>query len=407
MIHIVGGAYAEYCSETTWDQLFGSGVRAAVALSDLSDRVYLITYIGESDRLTLESMAAHYEFDLRAESVPSTIQFYYQHGLSAPVIIPNPFLIERASSLAVNAPNILRFGFLEGDAVVHGERVVYDPQDGYKPKSFRENGSTAERLAVVANINECVKLAGGRHTDDLELLGKAVLKAEGAEVLVMKRGSAGAIVITESKIVKVPAYRTSEIWPIGSGDVFSAIFAYRWLEEGVDPFDAARFASLSTAFYCQTKLLPIPKNIEDNFAPAPVRTGPSDFPLSQKRVYLAGPFFNIAQRWLIEESLMNLKEQGFTVFSPLHDVGYGPTSVVVPADIEALKSCDIVFALLDGLDAGTLFEVGYARALEKPVVVFVQNETEGSMKMLEGTHCEIVKDFASAIYRAAWAGMAL
>lgn len=48
-----------------------------------------------------------------------------------------------------------------------------------------------------------------------------------------------------------------------------------------------------------------------------------------------------------------------------------------------------------------------ARALEKPVIVFVQNETEGSMKMLEGTHCEIVKDFASAIYRAAWAGMAL
>lgn len=407
MIHIVGGAYAEYCTETPWDQLFGSGLRAAVALSYLSDQVYLTTYLGDSDRLTLESMAAHYEFDLRAESVPSTIEFFYHHGLSSPVIVPNPLLIERAPSLAVNAPNILRFGFLEGDAVVHGDRVVYDPQDGYKPKSFREKGSTAERLAVVANINECVKLAGSRHIDDLELLGKAVLEAEDAEVLVIKRGSAGAMVVTESRIGKVPAYRTCNVWPVGSGDVFSAVFAHCWLEEGADPFDAARFASLSTAFYCQTTKLPIPKNFRDSFDPPAVAVGPDDFPLSKKQVYLAGPFFTMAQRWLIEESLINLKEQGFNVFSPLHDVGYGTASVVVPADIRAIKDSDIVFAILDGLDAGTLFEVGYARALEKPVVVFVQNETEGSLKMLEGTHCEIVKDFASAIYRAAWAGMSL
>lgn len=407
MIHIVGGAYAEYCTETPWDELFGSGVRAAVALSDLSDQIYLTTYISDSDRLTLESTAAHYEFGLRAERVPSTIEFYYRHGLSAPLIVPNPFLIQPAASLTVNAPNILRFGFLEGDAVVHGERVVYDPQDGYRPKHFHENGSTAEKLAVVANINECVKLAGGKHSDNLELLGKAILEAEDAEVLVIKRGSAGAVVVTANKVARVPAYRTSRVWPIGSGDVFSAVFASRWLEAGAGPFEAARFASLSTAFYCQTKLLPVPKNLEDIFAPPAAKTGIEDFPLSRKQVYLAGPFFTMGERWLIEESLINLKEQGFKVFSPWHDVGYGAASVVVPADIKAIKDSDIVFALLDGLDAGTLFEIGYARALGKPVVVFVQNETEGSLKMLQGTHCEIVKDFASAIYRTAWVGMEL
>ncbi len=407
MIHIAGGTYAENCTETPWNELFGSGVRAAVALSDLSDQIYLTTYISDADRVTLESTAAHYEFGLRAERVHSTIEFYYQHGLSVPQIVPNPFLIEPAASLMVDAPNVLRFGFLEGDAVVRGERVVYDPQDGHRPKHFHENGSTAERLAVVANIDECVKLAGGKHHDNLELLGKAVLDSEGAEVLVIKRGSTGAVVVTENKVVKVPAYCTSRVWPIGSGDVFSAVFASRWLEEGLDPFDAAKFASLSTAFYCQTKLLPIPKNLEGIFAPPAVTLGADDFPLSRKQVYLAGPFFTMSERWLIEESLMNLKEQGFKVFSPLHNVGYGTASVVVPADIKAIKESDIVFALLDGLDAGTLFEIGYARALGKPVVVFVQNETEGSLKMLEGTHCEIVEDFASAIYRAAWVGMEL
>ncbi len=74
----------------------------------------------------------------------------------------------------------------------------------------------------------------------------------------------------------------------------------------------------------------------------------------------------------------------------------------MPTDIEAIKKSDLVFAVVDGLDSGTLFEVGYARALEKPVVAFVQNETAQSIKMLQGTQCEIVDDFASAIYRVTW-----
>jgi nucleoside 2-deoxyribosyltransferase len=95
------------------------------------------------------------------------------------------------------------------------------------------------------------------------------------------------------------------------------------------------------------------------------------------------------------------------VFSPYHNVGHGPASKVVPADIKALDESDIVFALADGLDSGTIFEIGYARAKGKPVIVFVQRESEGDLKMLEGTDCEIVDDFASAIYRATWAAMAL
>ena len=42
------------------------------------------------------------------------------------------------------------------------------------------------------------------------------------------------------------------------------------------------------------------------------------------------------------------------VFSPVHDVGPGPASEVAPVDIEQLRECDVVFAILDGLDSGTL-----------------------------------------------------
>jgi nucleoside 2-deoxyribosyltransferase len=100
-----------------------------------------------------------------------------------------------------------------------------------------------------------------------------------------------------------------------------------------------------------------------------------------------------------------LLQQRVKVFSPYHDVGIGAAEVVVPKDIEALKDCDSVLAILDGFDAGTSFEVGYARSLGIPVVAFVQNEPPEPLKMLIGTGCEIVNDLVSAVYRAAWAAM--
>lgn len=407
MIHVAGGAYGEHCVEPHWDELFGSGVRAAVALSGLSGRVSLTTYIGDADRLTLQSIAANYGFDVAAEDIPSTVEFYYHHGLSAPIIHPDPLLINRAAGQRIEAPNILRFGFLEGDAVVHAKQAVYDPQNGREPALFRANGSAAERLAVVANEWECAKLAGGVPGSNPKQLGETVLEAEGAEVVVVKRGSVGALVVTAGETREVPAYRTAKVWPVGSGDVFSAVFAHYWCVEGLDPFESARLASLSTAFYCQTKSLEIPKNIALGFTPPPVTLGPRHRSGSHKQVYLAGPFFTMSQRWLIEESLMSLSSHGLSVFSPLHDVGYGSAAEVVPADIKGIESSDVVFAILDGLDTGTVFEIGYARALGKPVVAFVQNEAEVNLKMLVGTGCELVDDFASAIYRTAWAAIAL
>jgi nucleoside 2-deoxyribosyltransferase len=221
---------------------------------------------------------------------------------------------------------------------------------------------------------------------------------------VVKRGSLGATVITSSEIRNIPAYRTQRVWPVGSGDVFAAVFAFYWASDKTDPFTAASRASLATAYYCDTKRLPIPTNFTEQAKYQPIEKK-NDFPLSPKQVYLAGPFFTMAERWVINQAREYLMEQGFKVFSPLHDIGFGTAMEVAPADIEGLKHSDIVFALLDGLDAGTVFEIGYARSHYKPVVVFVQNESDESLKMLAGTNCEIVNDFVSAIYRTVWAAM--
>ena len=93
---------------------------------------------------------------------------------------------------------------------------------------------------------------------------------------------------------------------------------------------------------------------------------------------------------------------GVPVFSPYHDVGEGKAEDVAPKDIEKLRDCSCVFAIVDGLDSGTLFEIGYAVAIGKKVVAYVENETEGSLKMLAGTGCDIEKDFTTAIYKTCW-----
>lgn len=405
MIHVVGGTYHELCLEPSWQELYGSGGRAAAALSLLDNKVSLTTYIGSKDYPSLDIATTTFKLTLHTIEIPQTIAFEYYHCLSEPSIRPSLPLIQKAENIIVEDTNILRFGFLEGDAIVHGENVVYDPQNAYNPRPFGENGSTAKRLAIVANSNECRKLSNSSYKwYESDALGKALLDREKAEVVVVKRGSLGATVVTATESRNIPAFRTSRVWPIGSGDVFAAVFSIFWASSKIDAFTAANYASLATAYYCDTTRIPIPTNFIEKANYQPIERK-NDFPISPKKVYLAGPFFTMAERWMIEQSRKHLSKQGFKVFSPLHDVGFGSAAEVAPADIEGLNNSDIVFALLDGLDAGTLFEIGYARSHSKPVVIFVQNESDSDLKMLTGTDCEIVNDFASAIYRTAWAAM--
>jgi nucleoside 2-deoxyribosyltransferase len=158
-------------------------------------------------------------------------------------------------------------------------------------------------------------------------------------------------------------------------------------------------ASKAVAAYTEApRALPIDQGV--------VRTSPR-VPLQPRgaggKVYLAGPFFNLAQRWLVNESRRSLADLDCAVFSPLHDVGRGAPDHVAPADLEGLHQCTAVLALVDGSDAGTLFEVGYARALGLPVVALTQQEPEEAITMLRGTNCDITDSFTTAIYRAAWA----
>lgn len=397
MISVSGGVYYEQCMCPTWQELFGSGGRAATAIARLGGTVNLATYTDSSTESILRLRAALEGFSLEPKTIDHSLRFRYSHGLSRPSIQPTP---QTHKSLKVTAQNVVRFGFLEGDCIVEAQKAVYDPQSSYYPAPFHKNGSKAERLALILNRNEAEALHGSSVSSTVDL-ARMLSKSQNAEIVIIKMGPSGAILFHQNRTNHIPSFVTPQVWKVGSGDVFVATFAYFWLEENLDPIEAATYASQATAFYCESQGFASKAELityNPTAASLPKKSKSGRAPL----VYLAGPFFSLSQLWLVEEARGQLLEMGLNVFSPVHDVGHGPAEDVVHKDLEAIHDCDLMLAIGDGLDAGTIYEIGYARALDKPVILYVENESEEDQKMMAGSGCIITDDFVTAIYQTAW-----
>lgn len=396
---VVGGTYDEYCFEPRWEKKFGSGLRACWVLGRLNpeEEINYFTFGNHSTSDFLKLVADEINLKFDVSPIPITVQFRYDYPLANPMVVPRPDTLNtHQNNIKVSGDNILFYGMIEGNAKVFGNKVVYDPQSPPNPIPFSSTGSTAKHLAVVINLVEAKKIVGIQE-NNIQKIGDFFFNHEDAEVLIIKMGAKGALVRTsDGKEEIIPVYETDTVWPIGSGDVFAASFANHWIKSN-DPIQAAKYASWDTAVYCNTR----------NFNFTAFESDPDikpfkimDYPKGQ--VYLAGPFFTFSERWLIDQIFTCLQAMNLKVFSPWHHVGLGDASTVVPLDIEGLNQSKIVFAVLDGLDSGTLFEIGFAIAKECTVIGYVENESSESIKMLEGTNCMIEKDLTTAIYKCLW-----
>jgi len=384
-----------------WDKILGSAGRGAIALASLDSSVKLHAYLNEEAEAAIKEIAA-WDPGLSIERTPidRLIGFDYLHTLARPTILNTDG--EHEAPIHVSAERVLRYGMLEGEALVDAEWAVYDPQNGLNSRPFNSNGSKAEHLAVVLNEAEAGALVGTRELSSNEL-APLVAELEGADAVVLKMGPRGALVWTPERASEVPAYKTKSVWKLGSGDCFAAYFAKYWMLDGRSAEDSARSASLATAYYCETQGFSNREIEETEFSPI-IPTTRSGKPL---KVYLAGPFFELSQIWLVEEVRLALQGMGLSVFSPYHDVGLGSAEDVVDRDIEAIVECDIVFANANGSDPGTIFEIGYARSLGKPVVVYCEDQHEEKLKMVQGTGCLICRDLTTGIYQTVWEAMEL
>ncbi len=396
---IVGGTYSEICFEPIWENIFGSGLRAVnlILEYDQSQKIDFYTCSDVEVEAHLDYFQKLYpQLRIHSTTIFKSPIFHYDHPLKAPSIIPRLDLYRNTNiSLKVTGGDILAYGMLEAEIDIDGDRVVYDPQSPVNPKPFSLTNSRADKLITVINKTEAQKIVG---TGEITEIADYFFTKEKCFALIIKMGAKGALLFTslDTPPVKIPVYQTSKIWPIGSGDVFSAFFAYSWFK-GNDVLLSAQNASRATAIYCNSKDLSINTKLKNFDFPELVI---NDSPKGQ--LYLAGPFFNFAERWLINEIYNVFKGLGIKVFSPFHDVGHGKAKDVVDKDLIGLDASEVLFAVVDGLDSGTLFEIGYAIAQKKSVIAFVQSEDEESLKMLEGTDCIIERDFTTAIYKTYW-----
>ncbi|MBS0657257.1 MAG: nucleoside 2-deoxyribosyltransferase [Verrucomicrobia bacterium] len=399
-LHIAGGFYREVCGVPRFKEHFGSGLRATAALHRHGVERHLHTYATKDAQRNLDTKAATFGFDYTLHHRSQPIAFSYDHPLGTPEIWPAPNRIAIEAPFEVQGEAVLRFGFLEGSAKVSGDRVVYDPQSAFDPVHFEENGSQAKELALVLNRGEALRLTGSASLDEA---AQSLLK-RGVAVAVIKDGAEGAFVYESSQATanRVCAYRTPHVFKIGSGDVYSAFFALNWAVLRKPPVEAAALASLATACYCCEPALPVPTDYAGREFPKLREGGLAKIEPHEFHVYLAGPFFTTAQMWMINQARSILRSSGLRVFSPYHEVGIGDAGQVAGPDLAGLDVSHAVFAFIDGFDAGTVFELGYARAKSIPLFAVAENVKEEDLKMIVGSGGRVFSDFTTAIYHLLW-----
>lgn len=399
MIDIIGGFYEELCLYPQWNQFFGSGGRASTALSKL-DKIVFHTYAHRDTQFNLDYFSKIYDIEIDVQSSTENIKFEYYNSLSNPRIHTLNSPLVQQNQITLKAETVICYGMLEApNPIIHADYVIFDPQSENDPSMIFNNGSIIKHLAVVLNVEEGQRYTGKIMVEDIaEYFFK---QSNVLEILILKDGPFGAHVFYDNEHYHIGSYSTSHVFKIGSGDVFVSIFGYMWAKEKLPPLEAAKQASLATAHYCNSKVLPIDNNIFTNSLPifSPIIVNKEIF---NKTIYLAGPFFTMAERWLIEEAKYQLQKFGAKVFSPLHDVGYGEPNFVTQADLKGIDEADILYAVLDDYDPGTIFEIGYAIAKQKPVVIFIENKVVINMTLFEGSGCVIEHDFATSIYKTIW-----
>jgi hypothetical protein len=380
---IAGGCYHEVCEHPRWRAILGSGGRAAFGLSALIPDLELKTYY-PADRLADLYPIEASGVKVHAAASTSPIAFAYFHTLSDPVISPMPSQITPLPPVRAEGDVVLRFGFLEGSAVVNADRAIYDPQSAGSFDAFAHNGSRASELAMVLNERE---LCASENSAGVEDAARRIISSGEASVLIAKGGIKGARLFdANNPTVFIPAYRSSRVFKIGTGDVFSAAFAFYWGQERVGAREAAELASRSVAHYCDSAHLPLPA-ANDLLQSSPVGS------LAFRPICIAGSPATLGGRWVLEEARWRLQQLGLQAVAPSLDGGGSQTVRV--------DGFGCLLVLTDHLDDTAAQLIASAGAVALPIIAFGQFRDALSPSLVSPSN--VTADFTTALYWASWA----
>ncbi|NTA84132.1 carbohydrate kinase family protein [Agrobacterium tumefaciens] len=372
-MHVAGGLYREVCETPPWNKEFGSGVRAAAILSKLSADTRFYTYRSSKGGEAVNHLE-RLGVDVVCERRSSDIAFSYFHPLSNPLILPAVVKVE--DPLTVSGDSVLRFGFLEGSAIVSAGRAVYDPQGSSAVVPFEANGSQATDLAIVLNEVELLRYSGA---SDIEAACQALIDQSRASVVVVKCGVRGALVVELGQSSKIPPHWSERVFKIGTGDVFSAVFAHAWAEQKMPASASAEIASKAVSSYCDAPNEPLPRL--STIARNPI-TGSAPTCVS-----LRGSVETLGRRYSLEEARHCLQTLGMRVAA----VDLGDTPVEEPDGPKTL------LVLADGLNLKEIYEIA-SRSEKADRIVILDEE-----KRVQPWASVLIKDdFTTALYASAW-----
>jgi nucleoside 2-deoxyribosyltransferase len=124
-----------------------------------------------------------------------------------------------------------------------------------------------------------------------------------------------------------------------------------------------------------------------------------------KKIYIAGPLFNVHEKKYLEEIAEVLEGADFECFLPHRDqkgidpeelknneMSQATKDIIFKTDIEALKEADLIVALVTGqdIDSGTASEIGFMYANNKPVIAITAEERRYRNLFTAGMFTKIV-----------------
>ncbi|MFD3450427.1 nucleoside 2-deoxyribosyltransferase [Microbacteriaceae bacterium 4G12] len=112
-----------------------------------------------------------------------------------------------------------------------------------------------------------------------------------------------------------------------------------------------------------------------------------------KLCYIAAPFFNATEINRIIHAETILQAKGITVFSPRNHQDTSSPFGTLPWQIKTfstnlyyLNHIDFLFAIYDDEDAGTMWEIGYAYAIGKPIILFSELQPRINLMIAQSIH---------------------
>jgi nucleoside 2-deoxyribosyltransferase len=107
----------------------------------------------------------------------------------------------------------------------------------------------------------------------------------------------------------------------------------------------------------------------------------------RKKIFINAPLSTMAEQELNKKIVDIVKKLEFEFYFPQEVIPPGTNTAAVrifEANVQAVKNCDIVLSVLDKPGLGVVFEIAYALAMNKTIILFRSDMQNYLGKVMEG-----------------------